>query len=115
MEKAETKQQKHDKKRKKITISLYHSHELVLKQKLGFIPNATQVREILLNSEVNVITTIIDPLLPEAVTQLRKIGNNINQLANLANAKKEIPAVSMLKLQLMEIHELIDHLYRIKP
>jgi hypothetical protein len=35
-------------------------------------------------------------------------------MANLANAKKEVPAEAILKMQLMEIHELIDHLYTLK-
>jgi hypothetical protein len=115
MEKAENKHEKHNKKRIIIGVSLYHSHQVIIKEKLGFIPNGTEARDMLLFGEVKVITQNIDPLLPEVRTELRRIGNNINQMANLANAKKEIPALSMLKLQLMEIHELIDHLYRIKP
>jgi hypothetical protein len=114
MERAENKYSKHDKKRIRISISLYHSHQIILKEKLGFIPNATQARDILLSGHVKVTTRNIDPILPDVLTQLRKIGNNINQMANLANAKKEVPAEAILKMQLMEIHELIDHLYTLK-
>lgn len=114
MEEEKNKHTKHDKKRVRIPISLYHSHQVILKDKLGFIPNATQARDILLFGEVNVKTRNVDPLLPEVLTQLRKIGNNINQMANLANAKKEAPAEGILRMQLMQIHDLIDHLYKIK-
>jgi hypothetical protein len=111
----ENKDKKHDSKRTRIQISLYAKDKLLMKTKYGKILTATEAKEILLKGELKLITRNHDPLLPEVRTQLRRIGNNINQMANLANAKKEIPAVSMLKLQLMEIHELIDHLYRIKP
>lgn len=114
MEEAENKHKKHDNKRVRIPISLYHSHQIAMKNKYGFIPNATQARDMLLKGEVTVRTRNIDPLLPEVLTQLRKIGNNINQMANLANAKKEIPSESMLKFQLMQIHELIDHLHKVR-
>ncbi|MCF8414635.1 MAG: MobC family plasmid mobilization relaxosome protein [Crocinitomicaceae bacterium] len=111
----ENKDKKHDSKRTRIQISLYAKDKSLMKTKYGKILTATEAKEILLTGELKVITRNIDPLLPEVRTELRRIGNNINQLANLANAKKEIPALSMLKLQLMEIHELIDQLYRIKP
>jgi hypothetical protein len=82
---------------------------------LGLIPNATQARDILLFGEVKVITKNIDPMLPETIVLLRKIGNNINQMANLANAKKEAPLEVNLRIHLMKIKEVIDQLKNVKP
>jgi len=114
-EKKETKYDKHNKKRTRITISFYHEHQVILKEKMGFIPNATQARDMLLFGEVKVITKNIDPKLPETIIQLRKIGNNINQLTNLANAKKELRVEVSLRIHLMKIREVIDQLKNIKP
>jgi hypothetical protein len=113
-EKKETKYDKHNKKRIRITISFYHEHRVILNEKIGFIPNATQARDMLINGEVKVITKNIDPMLPEAIVLLRKIGNNINQMANLANAKKEAPVEANLKIHLMKIREVIDQLKNFK-
>lgn len=113
-EEKESKYAKHNKKRIRITVSFYHEHRVILKEKLGFIPNATQARDILLFGEVKVITKNIDPMLPETIVLLRKIGNNINQMANLANAKKEAPVEDNLRIHLLKIREVINHLYGIK-
>lgn len=114
-EKKETKYDKHNKKRTRITVSFYHEHRVILKEKMGFIPNATQARDMLLFGEVKVITKNIDPRLPETIVLLRKIGNNINQMANLANATKELQVDVSLRIHLMKIREVIDQLKNIKP
>lgn len=113
-EKKETKYAKHNKKRIRITISFYHEHRVILKEKIGFIPNATQARDMLLFGEVKIITRNIDPMLPEVIVQLRKIGNNINQMANLANAKKETPVEDVLRINLLKIREAITELTKQK-
>ena len=109
----ENKDKKHDSKRTRIQISLYAKDRSLMKSKYGKLLTATEAKEILLKGELKVITRNHDPLLPDAIIQLRKIGTNINQMANLSNAKKDLPAQSMLKMQLLELQELISRLNKI--
>lgn len=110
----ENKDKKHDSKRTRIQISLYAKDKSLMKTKYGKILTAREAKEILLSGELKVKTRNVDPLLPEVLTQLRKIGNNINQLANLANAKKDIPATSLLKQELMNLHDIINQFNELK-
>jgi hypothetical protein len=104
------KYKKHDLKRIRISISLYAKDKSLMNSKYGKILTATEAKEILLKGELKVITRNHDPLLPEAIIQLRKIGTNINQMANLSNAKKDVPAQSILRIHLLQLQELINHL-----
>lgn len=106
----ESKHTKHNKKRKIIGISLYHKDQKIMKEKYGCIMNATQAKKALLIGEFTVITRNEDPVLTQTITQLRKIGNNINQLAHIANAKNVIPAELVLMQNLSDIRKFINEL-----
>ena len=106
----ESKFKKHDKKRIRIQLSLYAKDVNIMKGKFGFILNATQAKHALLKGEFNLITRNEDPVLTETITQLRKIGNNINQLSHVANATNTIPAELVLMQHLSEIRKLVNEL-----
>lgn len=106
----ESKFKKHDKKRIRIQISLYSKDVNIMKGKYGLVLNATQAKKALLIGEFTVITRNEDPVLTQTITQLRKIGNNINQLAHLANAKNVVPAELVLMQHLSEIRKFVNEL-----
>ncbi len=106
----ESKHTRHNKKRKIIGVSLYHKDQKIMKEKYGCIMNATQAKKALLIGEFTVITRNEDPVLTQTITQLRKIGNNINQLAHLANAKNVVPAELVLMQHLSEIRKFVNEL-----
>jgi hypothetical protein len=110
----ENKYKKHDEKRQRIQISLYSGDLKVMKEKYGCILDATQSKSILLNGEFKQITRNEDPVLSETITQLRKIGNNINQLAHIANAKNEISAELFLLNHLTELRLLVNELRKMR-
>lgn len=108
--KKESKYTKHNKKRKIIAISLYSKDRELMKQKYGKILNATQAKDILLTGEFTEVKVNVneDPALLEILKNLNKIGNNINQLAYIANARKEVPSEALLLRELRALHELRD-------
>lgn len=110
----ENKYRKHDAKRKRINLSFYAKDIQTMKMRHGKILNSLEIKQLILTGEYKVITRNIDPLLAESIVQLRGIGNNVNQLANLANAKKEIPTEFLLMRHLEEIKITINYLRRLR-
>ena len=108
-DKNESKHAKHNKKRRIIGVSLYHKDQQIMKNKFGKILSATEAKQALLYDECLIITKKIDPEISKTVIELKRIGNNLNQLTFLANAQKNIPAELVLLEQLKEIKEAIKH------
>jgi len=97
---------KHDKLRKRVNLSFYKDDLELLKSRHGFIPDATQVKQILLTGEVKIITKNSNPDSIKILTQLSRIGNNINQVAFLSNAQKEVALTDLLISELEKLNEL---------
>lgn len=108
------KYRKHDAKRKRINLSLYAKDIHAMKMRHGKILNSLEIKQLVLTGEYKVVTRNIDPLLAESIVQLRGIGNNVNQLANLANAKMEIPTEFLLMRHLEEIKKTVNYLRRLR-
>jgi hypothetical protein len=80
----------HDEKRRRIWLSVYKDQEKKLLKKYGKTLNASDVMEILLTSEFKIRYQKDDIELRQIIVQLKKIGNNVNQIATLSNQKKEV-------------------------
>jgi phosphomevalonate kinase len=112
--KKENKHTKHNKKRKVIGISLYAKDRELMKKKFGKVLNANEAKRALLTGECMIITKNIDPEVSNAVVELKRVGNNLNQIAFLANAKKEIPSELILLQSLKEIKGVIKHIRELR-
>lgn len=76
---------KYDKKYKIITIKYTHEdyNEIKLKAETFGIRTATYIRNVSISKKMNPIKTNLDK---EFITQIRLIGNNINQLTRNINS-----------------------------
>lgn len=105
----ENRHSKHNKKRKMIQISLYSKDQAIMKSKYGMLLNATQAKDILLIGEYTqrIVEINKTPLNSDVHNQLIRIGNNINQLAYVANARNETPQEALLLRELRDLKELV--------
>lgn len=110
----QTKHTKYEKKRKRINLSLTTSEQRLFKTKFGKDLTGPEIKKLLLNGELKIITRNIDPNLAEGIKQLIGIANNFNQLVHLANAKKEVPTFIHLKKHLDEVRLTINFLRRFR-
>lgn len=104
----ETKHIRYDKKRKRINLSLTPSEQRLFKTKFGKDLTGPEIKKLLLDGELKIITRNLDPNLAEGIKQLTGVGNNLNQLAYIANVKKDITAFIELKKLLDEIRATIN-------
>lgn len=103
----EDRHSKHNKKRKIVGISLYSKDQALMREKYGRILTGTQIKDIVLKGEFieRTVVTNKTPLNSEVHNQLKKVGNNLNQLAHIANAKKDTPQEAVLLRELRELRQ----------
>lgn len=99
--------QKYEQKRTRINLSLRAVDLKKMKEKYGRVLTASEVKEIVLEDAIKIITKNRDPELSELIKQLSKIGNNLNQIARIANQKKDSAVASFADLQAGELIELV--------
>lgn len=105
--KEQNKHIKHNKKRKMIQVSMYHKDRKMMIEKYGKMLNAYEAKKVLLTNEIMIIHQNKDPEISRAVVELKRIGNNINQLAYVANANMKIQEEFILLQQFREIKQII--------
>lgn len=98
---------KYDSKRKRINLTITKSVEEKLISKFGKYPNANEVLQALLENKVTIYTKVTDTNLIALLNEFKKIGNNINQIAFIANATKQTPLYDQLNNELDELKTLI--------
>lgn len=103
----ENRHKKHDKKRKRIQLSLYSTDLKKMKKKYGEILNARQVKDLIMTGEYTRRVMIFNetPMNYIVHNQLIRIGNNLNQLAYIANKENKTPVEALLLRELREIKE----------
>jgi hypothetical protein len=84
MERTET-HRNHNKKRTIIGISIYEKDQVAMINKFGKILNATEAKSALLNNQIKIVHKTDNQEAKLLLVQLKRIGNNINQLAYQAN------------------------------
>ena len=110
----ETKHTRYEKKRKRINLSLTVSEQRLFFTKFKKDLTGPEIKKLLLNGELKNITRNLDPNLAEGIKQLIGVANNLNQIANLANAKKDVPAFILLRQHLDEVRKTINFLRRFR-
>jgi hypothetical protein len=84
MERTET-HRNHNKKRTIIGISIYEKDQIAMINKFGKILNGTEAKSALLNNQIKIVHKTDNQEAKLLLVQLKRIGNNINQLAYQAN------------------------------
>jgi hypothetical protein len=98
--------EKYEKKRKRVGLTLLESHQKYFIDKMGKIPTADQMLDILMDKPIKIIQIKRDPELRKLYTELSRIGNNLNQIAYNRNANSIINEETLMAY--------IDELMRIK-
>lgn len=106
----ETKHTRYEQKRKRINLSLKAPEQRKMKEKYGCILTGSQVKEIVFQDHVKIITKNRDPHLIELIKKLTKIGNNLNQIAKVANQQKTVTVEIFAKLHVEEIKKIITEI-----
>ncbi len=104
---------KHNAKRKKIQLSIYEADEKKMTARYGKILNATEVKKIVLEGVVVFKEKKDNTSINLMIVELKRIGNNINQLAHRANESNRSLLETDLRFQLQVLNnkiELIDNL-----
>lgn len=99
---------KHNEKRKVISISVYENDQKKMIQKFGKILNAREARIALLTNKVTILEKKDNQDSKLMILELKRIGNNINQLAHIANVSEEIVLEKEIKEQLKELKMAIN-------
>lgn len=97
--------QKYKLKIKTITVTLTEKDQKYFMDKLGKLPNAPELKKIAMNNPITIIQKKEHKELKEILFQLKKIGNNINQIAYNRNTNFEINE-AYLRKKVAEINEL---------
>lgn len=98
---------KHNAKRKTIQVSLYDNDRVKMIQKYGHLLNASEAKKILLQGKISIQIERDNTDLKVLIVQLKKIGNNINQLALNSNANKKFILEGELRLELFKLDEVL--------
>lgn len=106
----ETKHTRYEQKRKRINLSLKAPEQRKMKEKYGCILTGAQVKEIVFQEHVKIISKNRDPYLSDVIIQLTKIGNNLNQIAKVANQQKIVTVEIFAKLQVDEIKMVVTEI-----
>lgn len=79
-----------DKKRQIIKASLNENEQAQMITKYGVVLSSKMLKEIIFNESITVHTVIVDKTKEEHIFQLKKIGNNLNQIAWKLNANYDV-------------------------
>lgn len=110
MEKEEKRKEinkRHNDKRKHIGVSLYENDRALMIKKYGKVLGGGEIKKIILNGEVIIKVKQDNTDINILIVQLRKIGNNINQLAHISNANNNHLLENKLMLELNELKQTI--------
>ena len=99
---------KHNKKRKIIGVSLYEKDQKKMIQKFGKILNAREARIALLTNKITILEKKDNQDSKLMILELKRLGNNINQLAHIANISEEIVLEHEIRVQLKELKMAIN-------
>lgn len=101
---------KYEKNRKQIKVSLNKNEIKKCNQKFGRLLTGREVKQVLLESKVIIITKNYNPELPILINQIQRIGNNINQFVYIANKQKETVLAEELSRKMNEIKLLLEQI-----
>lgn len=107
MKKKET-DKKHDLKRKRINISIYEKDEIQMKKKYGKLLSSTEIKNIVLEGEIVFKEKKDNTSINLLIVELKRIGNNINQLAHRANESNRNILEIELKYQLNVLKNVVS-------
>lgn len=99
-----------NKNRITLRISLNKKEQELMIKKYGVIPNSTQIKDVLFDEKVFIRQFIRDETKEELIFQLKKIGNNLNQLAWKANSGYQVKQ-DLVDSILSELEQLINKDY----
>lgn len=106
----ENKYKKYDTKRKRINLAFTQSEQRKLTEKFGRMLRGPEIKKIIFDDELRIVTRNADPQLPSVINHLSKIGNNLNQITRIANEKRDVPADVVLTRHLAELRKTINFL-----
>src|SRR6218665_1468420 len=96
--------------RARIHFSLNESEQQTFLNLYGVPPNTAFVKELIFQKkEIKIVTTVHDETKDDLLFQLKKIGNNLNQIAWKINANYDIDSkelttlIDMIKTKLSEL------------
>jgi len=81
---------KYEEKRVRIYVNLREKEQAYFMKKMGKIPNAAELRDILMGREIKIISYTENPQYDLILKNLRRIGNNINQISRTLNANEAV-------------------------
>lgn len=113
-QKKETKHTRYERKRKRINISLKPVEQQKMRAQYGRLLTSSEIKEILFEGQIVIVTKNSDPNLVELIVQLSKLGNNLNQLARVANQHKQFTPEHFIKLMSMDLRKEIDRIRQIR-
>lgn len=94
---------KYRKKLKRIMLEFTVEEQELFNEKFKFSLTQKKIKEILLNNSVTIINKVQNPEMIKIILELKKIGNNINQIARISNEKKHFEFFNELETYINEL------------